>query len=120
MKRKLYAKYNKRSKMIEFVFVDINDDEACYKYEQANIQAEEQNKFYNSEDYKLLSLGVIVMEGEPEEVGIIYEYKEDFPIVFDKIKDSCKPKYNEKYFESMKISNERKEELINKANGGEE
>lgn len=120
MKRKLYAKYNKRSKMIEFVFVDINDDEACYKYEQANIQAEEQNKFYNSEDYTLLSLGVIIMEGETDEIGIVYEYEKDFPVVFDKIKDSCKPKYNQKYFESMKVSKERGEEIINKANGGEE
>lgn len=120
MKRKLYAKYNKRSKLIEFVFVDVNDDEACYKYEQANIQAEEQNKFYNADDYKLICLGVLTMEGETEEVGIIYEYKNDFPIVFDKIKDSCKPKYNEKYFESMKVNEERKNQIINKANGEEE
>ena len=120
MKRKLYAKYNRRSKQIEFVFVEINDDEACYKYEQANIIAEEQNKFYNSEDYRLICLGVINMEGESKEVGIIYEYKEDFPVVFNEIKDSCKPKYNQKYFESMKVDNEKKAQIIEKANGGEQ
>lgn len=120
MKRKLYAKYNRRSQQIEFVFVEINDDEACYKYEQANIIAEEQNKFYNSEDYRLICLGVLNMEGESDKVGIIYDYKKDFPVVFDEIKDSCKPRYNEKYFESMKVDNEKKAKIIEKANGGEE
>ena len=31
-----------------------------------------------------------------------------------------KPKYNQKYFESMKTDSERTKEIINKANGGEE
>ena len=120
MKRKLYAKYNRRSKQIEFVFVEINDDEACYKYEQANIIAEEQNKFYNSEDYRLICLAVLNMEGESNEVGIIYDYGKDFPVVFDEIKDSCKPQYNQKYFDSMKVDNEKRNTIINKANGGQE
>lgn len=115
MKRKLYAKYNKRAKQIEFVFVDINDDEALFKYHQANEEAELKNKYYRSEDYYLICLGVLNMEGEHNEVGIIYDYKKDFPVTFDKIDENTKPKYNEKYFESMKVDKEREKELKEKA-----
>ena len=111
MKRKLYAKYNKRSKMIEFVFIGVNDDEAIYNYSLANLKAEKENPFYQSEDYHLICLGVLNMEGEAEEVGIIYDYKNDFNVVFDKIKDYQLPKYNEEYFRSMKVSEERAEEI---------
>lgn len=119
MKRKLYAKYNKRAKQIEFVFVDINDDEALFKYHQANEEAELKNKYYRGEDYSLICLGVLNMEGEDREVGIIYEYKKDFPFVFDNIDESQKPKYNQKYFENMKVEKERAEEIKNKSLGGE-
>lgn len=112
MRRKLYAKYNKRSKMIEFVFIDVNDDEACYKFEKANLEAEEQNRFYNSEDYKLICLGVLNMEGESQEVGIIYDYKEDFPFVFDEIKDGQKPKYNETYLKNISVNDKEKAEEL--------
>ena len=88
MKRKLYAKYNKRARQIEFVFVDINDDEALFKYHQANEEAESKNKYYRSEDYSLICLGVLNMEGEQKEVGIIYDYKKDFPFIFDRQKIS--------------------------------
>ena len=120
MKRKLYAKYNKRSKQIEFVFVDINDDEALFKYHQANDEAESKNKYYRANDYALICLGVILMEGEANDIGIIYDYKEDFPFVFDRAEDFIKPKYNEKYFESMKVDKEKAEELkLKSAIGGE-
>lgn len=111
MKRKLYAKYNKRSRMIEFVFIGVNDDEAIYNYSLANLKAEKENPFYQSDDYHLICLGVIKMEGEAEEVGIIYDYKNDFNVVFDKIKDYQMPKYNETYFQSMKASEEREKEI---------
>lgn len=120
MKRKLYAKYNKRAKQIEFVFVDINDDEALFKYHQANEEAEIKNKYYRSEDYSLICLGVLEMEGKDKEVGIIYEYKNDFPFVFDNIDENQKPKYNQKYFESMKVDEEKAKKLKNKSLGGEE
>ena len=119
MKRKLYAKYNKRAKQIEFVFVDINDDEALFKYHQANEEAELKNKYYRSEDYYLICLGVLNMEGEAKEVGIIYDYKKDFPFIFDSAEDNIKPKYNSRYFESMKVDKEKEEEIKNKARGGE-
>lgn len=119
MKRKLYAKYNKRAKQIEFVFVDINDEEALFKYHQANEEAELKNKYYRSEDYSLICLGVLNMEGKATEVGIIYEYKKDFPFIFDYIEDEQKPKYNQRYFESMKVEKEREEELKRKAKGEE-
>lgn len=119
MKRKLYAKYNKRARQIEFVFVDINDDEALFKYHQANEEAELKNKYYRGEDYSLICLGVINMEGADKEVGIIYEYEKDFPFVFDNINENQKPKYNQKYFESMKVEKEREKEIENKAKGGE-
>ena len=120
MKRKLYAKYNKRAQQIEFVFVDINDDEALFKYYQANEEAELKNKYYRSEDYSLICLGVINMEGKDKEVGIIYDYKNDFPFVFDNISEDQKPKYNQKYFENMKTDKQREEEIVEKANGGGE
>lgn len=120
MKRKLYAKYNKRAKQIEFVFVDINDDEALFKYHQANEEAELKNKYYRSEDYALICLGVLNMEGKDKEVGIIYDYKNDFPFVFDNITEDQKPKYNQKYFENMKVDKEREEQLKIKSLGGEE
>lgn len=115
MKRKIYAKYNCRSKLIEFTFIDVNDDEAVYKYEQANIKAEEENPFYRSEDYKLICLGVLKMEGEPNEVGIIYDYAKDFPCVFGEIADFQKPKYNSRFFEKMKVSEEKEKEITQKA-----
>lgn len=116
MKRKLYAKYNKRAKMIEFVFVDINDDSAIYNYEMANLKAEKENPFYNSNDYALICLGVLNMEGETKEVGIIYDYKEDFNVVFDEIKDFQKPKFNENYFKEMKTTEENEKRI--KENAG--
>lgn len=119
MKRKLYAKYNKRAKQIEFVFVDINDEEALFKYHQANEEAETKNKYYRSEDYTLICLGVINMEGKEKEVGIIYDYKNDFPFIFDRVEDEIKPKYNEKYFNSMKVDEERAKEIEIKSKGGE-
>lgn len=118
MKRKLYAKYNKRSRLIEFTFIEVNDDEAIYKYEQANIQAEQQNMFYRSEDYALICLGVIVMEGDIEEVGIEQTLMKDFPYAFDKIEDWQKPKYNQAYFDKM--NKENREKIIRKANGEDE
>ena len=121
MKRKLYAKYNNRTQMIEFIFVEVNDDEAIYKFCQANMQAEEQNRFYNSDDYTLICLGVLNMEGSKEEVGIIYDYKDDFNVVFGEIKDWQKPKYNESYFKNMNISEkEKQEEIILKSKGVKE
>lgn len=115
MKRKLYAKYNKRSRLIEFTFIEVNDDEAIYKYEQASIQAEEQNRFYNYNDYALICLGVINMEGDVDEIGIDQQLIKDFPYTFDKVEDWQKPKYNQKYFEMM--SKENKEKIIEKASG---
>lgn len=102
MKRKLYAKYNKRSQQIEFVFLGVNDDEALFNYNIANDKAETENKWYRAEDYRLICLGVLCMEGAPQEVGIIYDYKNDFPFVFGEVKEDQKPKYNEKHFNQMK------------------
>ena len=105
MKRKLYAKYNKRSQQIEFVFLGVNDEEALFNYNIANDKAETENKWYRAEDYALICLGVINMEGTPHGVGINYDLKEDFPFVFDDVKANQKPKYNEKHFNQMKEEN---------------
>lgn len=118
MKRKLYAKYNNRTQMIEFIFIEINDEEAIYKFCQANMQAEEQNKFYNSEDYTLICLGVLQMEGSKKEVGIIYDYKDDFNIIFGEIQDYQKPKYNQAYFKNINIiEKEKQDKIILKSKG---
>lgn len=119
MKRKLYAKYNKRTQMIEFVFIDVNDEQAEYNFALANLKATETNNFYNENDYYLICLGVINMEGTEDEVGIIYEYKDDFNVVFGKIKDGQKPKYNTDYFKDIQVRNtERIEQLKNISRGG--
>lgn len=119
MKRKLYAKYNKRTQMIEFVFIDINDEQAEYNFALANLKATENNNFYNENDYYLICLGVINMEGTEDEVGIIYEYKDDFNVVFGKIKDGQKPKYNTDYFKDIQVRNtERIEQLKSISRGG--
>lgn len=102
MKRKLYAKYNKRAQQIEFVFLGVNDEEALFNYNIANDKAETENKWYRAEDYSLICLGVVNMEGESDKVGIIYEYAKDFPFIFDEVKTNQKPKYNEKHFNLMK------------------
>lgn len=112
MKRKLYAKYNIRSRLIEFIFIEINDDEAAYKYASANMQAEESNPFYNAEDYRLICLGVLEMEGEAGEVGIIYDYKDDFPYTFGELTDFQKPKHNQKYFKNINAKNEAEKQKI--------
>lgn len=116
MRRKLYAKYNRRSKMIEFVFLGVNDDEALFNYNIANDKAESENKWYRAEDYALICLGVIEMEGAIGSVGIVYEYAEEFPIAFDEIKDGQIPKYNQKYFNEMKVSEEKTKEIRERAN----
>lgn len=117
MKRKLYAKYNRRSKLIEFTFIGVNDDEAIYNYTMANMKAENENPFYNSEDYRLICLGVLNMEGEAKDVGIIYDYKDDFNVVFDEIEDGKKPKYNQSYFENIQAKKEREKEIIDNSRG---
>ena len=99
--------------------MDINDEEALFKYYQANEEAELKNKYYRGEDYALICLGVLNMEGESNEVGIIYDYKKDYPFVFDSVSEDQKPKHNQKYFESMKTNKEREEELKLKSLGGE-
>lgn len=119
MKRKLYAKYNRRSKLIEFVFVDVNDDNAIYNYELANIKAAKENPFYNSDDYRLICLGVLNMEGEAKEVGIIYDYKDDFNVVFDEIEDGQKPKYNEQSFRNIQAEKDREQDIIKASQGYE-
>lgn len=119
MKRKIYAKYNNRTKMIEFIFIDVNDEQAEYNFALSNLKAIENNPYYDENDYKLICIGVLNMEGESNEVGIIYEYKEDFPLVFDEIKDGQKSKYNTDYFKNIQVKNsERIEQLKNMSRGG--
>ena len=121
MKRKIYAKYNNRTKMIEFIFVDVNDEQAEYNFALSNLKAIENNPYYNENDYKLICLGVLDMEGEAKEVGIIYDYKDDFPFVFDEIKDGQKPKYNTDYFKNIQVRNEERiKQLKNISRGGTE
>lgn len=121
MKRKIYAKYNKRTKMIEFIFMDVNDEQAEYNFALANLKATETNPYYNEEDYGIICLGVVNMEGEEEEVGIIYDYKESFPFVFDKVKEGQKPKYNSDYFKDIQVRNEERiKQLKNISKGGKE
>lgn len=119
MKRKIYAKYNNRTKMIEFIFVDVNDEQAEYNFALSNLKAIENNPYYNENDYKLITLGVINMEGDSKEVGIIYDYKNDFPYVFDEVEDGQKPKYDTEYFKNIQVKNtERIEQLKNASRGG--
>lgn len=119
MKRKIYAKYNNRTKMIEFIFVDVNDEQAEYNFALSNLKAIENNQYYNEDDYKLICLGVLNMEGEANEVGINYDYKKDFPFVFDDVKEGQKPKYNTDYFKNIQVkNNERIEQLKNISRGG--
>ena len=118
MKRKLYAKYNKRTNMIEFVYIDINDEQAQYNFAMSNLKAIEQNPYYNEEDYSLICLAVINMEGTEEEVGVIYEYKDDFNVIFDKIKDGQKPKYDTEYFKDIQVRNEETIRLLKQKIGG--
>lgn len=117
MKRKLYAKYNNRSKLIEFTFIGVNDEEAQYNYALANMKAEEENPFYNSSDYKLMCLGVIEMEGEAKNIGIRYDYAKDYPTIFGEIADGIKPKHNQAYFKNMKIKDEAKRKALEEKSG---
>ena len=121
MKRKIYAKYNKRTNMIEFIFMDVNDEQAEYNFALANLKAIENNQYYNEEDYTLICLGVVEMEGKPDEVGIIYDYKEAFPFVFDSVREGQKPKYNSDYFKDIQVRNEERiNQLKNISRGGKE
>ena len=79
-----------------------------YNFALANLKAIESNPYYNENDYCLICLGVVNMEGTEEEVGIIYEYKDDFNFIFDKVQDGQKPKYNSEYFKNIQVKNEER------------
>lgn len=116
MYKKLYAKYNKRSEQIEFIFLMNNDNEALYNYALSEIKAKESNRYYDENDYKLMCLGVIEANGN--EAGIKYEFEKDFPIVFNEIPDYCKPKYNTDSITDATVRDESlKQQIINKAKG---
>lgn len=115
-KQKLYGRYNKLSKQIEFIFLTQNDEIAEYQYALSHIAAIEKNPYHNEDDYVLICLGVVRTEGEIKEVGIEYEYKKDFPFIFDYVEPGQKPKYNIDYFKDITIKNQaKKEALIQKA-----
>lgn len=117
MKRKLYGRYNNRSKQIEFIFLAENDDMAQYQFGLSHLAAIEKNPYHNPNDYSLCVLGVMNMEGEKNEVGILIDKdtKNDFPYFFDSVKDGQMPKYNTEYFTDISVKNKELKELLEKA-----
>lgn len=113
MIRKLYGKLNKRTKQIEAVWVSHNDEQAQYEFTIANMQAEEQNRFYDSSNYGLICFGVLEMEGE--NIGIKYEYAKDYPFIFDEVKDFQIPKHNQPNMEDITVDGERAEKIKKEA-----
>lgn len=124
MLKKMYAKCCIRSRQIETIFYANNDDEAQYIYSLANIKAKETNPYYNDDDYLLACLGVIEMEFQDEKtkgeykMGIKYEYADDFPVIFDEIKDYNKPKYNQPSVNDISVDDEDKAKNIIKKSKG--
>lgn len=115
--RKVYCVYNEMSQQIDSKYLILcnNDEEAQYSHAISMDKEKEKNPYFREQDFKLLCLGVIETEGE--KAGIIYEYKEDYPVKFDKIKNFWKPKHEEPTEKPMKVSDEEKREIIKNMRG---
>lgn len=106
MKRKIYGKYNKISKQIELITLMSNDEEAQLSFAIANDKAKEQNKYYDENNYQIIALGVLEMEGE--EAGIKYEYKNDFPYKLDNIPYGFKNFHNQESTKDTTVKDEKR------------
>lgn len=114
MFRKLYGRYNKRSQQLETIFLMPNDNEALYNFSLSHIEAKKNNPYHDEDNYQLICLGVLEMEGE--NCGIIYNYSKDYPVKFDEIPDGLKPKHNVNGTENITVNDkELKEKLINES-----
>lgn len=112
MKRKIYGKYNKISRQIELITIMNNDEEAQMSFAIANEKAMEQNKYYNPDNYQIIVLGVLEMEGD--EAGIIYEYSKDFPYKLDNIPYGFKNFHNEPSVQDTTVKDEERAKEIKK------
>lgn len=111
-KRKIYCVYNEMSQQIDsrYLMLCNNDNEAQYSHAISMDKEKEKNPYFREQDFKLFCLGVIETEGE--EAGIIYDYKEFYPVKFDRIKNFWKPKHEEPSERNMETKNEEEKNKI--------
>ena len=116
--RKIYCVYNTMSKQIDskYLILANNDDEAMYRHAITIDQEKEKNKYFRENDFKLMCLGV--METEGDNAGIIYDYKNDYPVMFDKIPNFWKPKHETPSNENISVKDEKeREKILNESRG---
>lgn len=95
MKMKIYTILNKRTQVIENIWMAKNDNEAMYFYAIHENKQQLQNPYYRPDDYTLYVLGAIKCDFDEEsndKAGIMYEYANDFPYEIDNIPDNILPK----------------------------
>ena len=117
-KRKIYCVYNEMSQQIDskYLILANNDDEALYRHAITIDQQKQENKYFREQDFKLMCLGVLELEGE--KAGIIYEAEPDYPVKFDKIPNFWKPKNETPNINNITVKDENEKlQIIKKAQG---
>lgn len=110
--KKIYCVYNKMSQQIDskYLIMANNDNEALYSHAITINEQKEKNKYFREEDFKLMCLGVLETEGE--NAGIIYDYKDDYPVKFDEIPNFWKPKHETPSVENINVRDKNEREKI--------
>lgn len=116
MKMKIYTTLNKRTQVIENIWMARNDNEAMYYYSIHEQQQLQKNPYYRPNDFTLMVLGAIECEKDPEsnkKAGIMYEYASDFPYEIDDIPDNILPKkHDSASMEDTTVVDKKEQERI--------
>ena len=103
MFKKLYMIYNVRTeKLTGEIFHCYNDREAEYNFSIYIDSQKEKNKYFMEKDFKLACLGVIHFDKDNQNklIGIKVD-ENQYPIIFDEIKDGWKPTDEQNYNEDI-------------------
>lgn len=117
-KKKMYIIYNEMSQQFDSKTIMLynNDNEAQYSHAISIEKFKENNPYFREQDFKLVCLGVVETEGE--NAGIIYDYKNDYPVKFDKIPNFWKPKHEEPSERNITVKDKaEKEKILNNMKG---
>lgn len=103
MHKKIYMIYNKRTERLTGeIFLCYNDREAEYNYSIYIQNSKEKNKYFMENDFQLTCLGILWYEKLPEINKLIgIKVPDEYPYLFDEIKDGWKPNYEQNTTEDI-------------------